>query len=54
MSKYTVDQLEAIIAEIESTIFEAQDKGYSDETVAHLNHELRKYRRAIKKAKAGA
>jgi hypothetical protein len=54
MPRYTVEELDAIIAEITSTIFEAKDKGYSDEVIAHLNHELRKYRRAMKNAKAGA
>jgi hypothetical protein len=54
MTRYTIDELDAIIAEITSTIFEAQDKGYSDELVAELNHQLRYYRRAMKKAKAGA
>jgi phage tail sheath protein FI len=54
MATYTVEQLEAIIAEITSTIFEAEDKNYPADVIDSLNYELRKYRKAMKKAKGNA
>jgi hypothetical protein len=48
------------IADFEAAIFEAQSwletakAKNAEELVAHLNHEIRKFRRAIKKLQAGA
>lgn len=52
MEKETVADLEAVIAEMQAHLQTAEAKNLH-ELVDALNHDIRKYRRAIKKLKAG-
>ena len=51
MSKETIEQLQAAIEEATLELVEAKNRNLH-ELVDALNHDLRKYRRAIKKLQA--
>jgi uncharacterized coiled-coil DUF342 family protein len=53
MSYETIEQLQAAIVEAQGEVLEAKARNLH-ELVDALNHDIRKYRRAIKKLKAGA
>jgi len=53
MSKETIQELQIHIQWTEKKLEEAKEKNYQ-ELINVLNHDLRKYRRAIKNLQAGA